>query len=57
MKTLHIGLLLPSSSIVPMGKLFEKGLKEGLSEKSTDISIEITKEFIGQGGVKQTVQL
>lgn len=53
MKTLHIGLLLPSSSIVPMGKLFEKGLKKGLSEKEIDCSIEVTKEFIGQGAPKQ----
>src|SRR4051812_44793456 len=54
MNTLHIGLLLPSSSIFPMGKLFEKGIKDGLSENNMDKSIEITKEFIGQGGAKQT---
>ncbi len=54
MKTLNLGLLLPTSSIIPMGKQFEKGLKEVLSIKSPDTTIEISKEFIGQGSVSQT---
>jgi len=54
MNTLSIGLLLPNSSIFPMGKQFEKGLKETLSAKDTGISFEFFRELIGQGGVTQT---
>ncbi len=54
MKTLNLGLLLPTSSIIPMGKQFERGLKETFSVKSPGANIEITKEFIGQGSVTQT---
>ncbi len=55
MNNLHIGLLLPSSSILPLSKDFEKGLKDGFSNHaSTKFSIELTKEFTGQGGLKQT---
>jgi branched-chain amino acid transport system substrate-binding protein len=55
MNNLHIGLLLPSSGILPMSKYFEKGLKEGLANYvPSKFSGEITEEFIGQGGLKQT---
>ncbi len=55
MNNLHIGLLLPSSGVLPMSKYFEKGLKEGLANYNpSKYSVEITKEFIGQGGLKQT---
>ena len=52
MNTFHIGMLLPSSTILPIAKDFEKGIKEALSNISKeDYEIEFTKEFIGQGGV------
>jgi len=55
MNNLHIGLLLPSSSIQPLSRDFEKGLKDGFSNyTATQFSIELTKEFTGQGGFKQT---
>jgi len=51
MKTFNIGVLLPSSSILPIAKDFEKGIKESLTNISKEgYKIEITKEFIGQGG-------
>lgn len=53
MKQIHIGVLIPSSTILPIGKDFEKGLKEGLSN-FPELEFEITKEFIGQGGHVKT---
>lgn len=51
MKSIQIGVLLPISSILPIAKDFEKGLKDGLASISKeDYEIEITKELIGQGG-------
>jgi hypothetical protein len=50
MQSIHIGLLLPSSTILPIGKDFEKGLKQAFSNISKEeYEIEITKEFVGQG--------
>lgn len=51
MITISIGLLLPSSTILPMGKDFEKGLTRTLKEKleQKDWDVEIIPEFIGQG--------
>jgi branched-chain amino acid transport system substrate-binding protein len=55
MENINIGLLLPSSTIFPIGKDFEKGLKEGLKHNpDINLEVEITKEFIGQGDVKLT---
>lgn len=51
MNITKIGLLIPSSTIFPIGKDFDKGLKKGL-EGITD-NIEIHNEFIGQGNFKQ----
>lgn len=54
METLHIGLLLPSSTILPISKQFEKGLNTALATiEKGNIEIEITKEFIGPGGTPQ----
>lgn len=53
MKQIHIGVLIPSSTIFPIGKDYEKGLKEGLSS-FPELEFEITKEFIGQGGHVKT---
>ncbi|MFL9484909.1 ABC transporter substrate-binding protein [Chitinophagaceae bacterium LWZ2-11] len=53
MESITIGLLLPTSTILPVSKDFEKGLKEGLKCK-TNINVEIIKEFIGQGDFKVT---
>ena len=55
MDTIIIGLLLPTSTIFPIGKDFEKGLKAGLKEAgSADVEVEIIKEFVGQGDAKTT---
>ncbi|MBW4889830.1 ABC transporter substrate-binding protein [Mucilaginibacter sp. HMF5004] len=53
MDKITIGLLLPSSTIFPIAKEFEKGLKEGLKPLSANnIEVDIIKEFIGQGDFK-----
>ncbi len=52
MNITQIGLLLPTSTIFPIGKDFEKGLKQGLGELLP--RVELVKEFIGQGNLKQT---
>ncbi len=51
MNTITIGVLLPSSTILPMGKDFERALKHELQEKlaENDFAIELIPEFIGQG--------
>jgi branched-chain amino acid transport system substrate-binding protein len=54
MNSIQIGLLLPTSTIFPIAKDFEKGLKQGLGDASSHV--EIIKEFIGQGNTKQTEQ-
>lgn len=47
---ISIGLLLPTSNVLPMAKDFEKGFKAGLKESGVDMDeIELVKEFIGQG--------
>lgn len=55
MKTLTLGLLLPSSSILPMGKDFERGVKRGMQELMNDETwqVEVVPEFIGQGAYKR----
>ncbi|MEX6688791.1 ABC transporter substrate-binding protein [Danxiaibacter flavus] len=53
MESISVGVLLPSSTILPISKDFEKGLKDGL-KLSPEINAEIVKEFIGQGSLKQT---
>ena len=52
MDKITIGVLLPTSTILPISKDFEKGLKEGLKQEGSDLEIEIVKEFIGQGDPK-----
>ncbi|MBC8051667.1 MAG: ABC transporter substrate-binding protein [Sphingobacteriaceae bacterium] len=54
MNKISIGLLLPSSSIFPISKDFEKGLNAGLKQNDPDLEVEIIKAFIGQGSVSQT---
>jgi branched-chain amino acid transport system substrate-binding protein len=51
MNITQIGLLLPSSTIFPIGKDFEKGLIAGLGEHVHNFSL--VKEFIGQGMTKK----
>jgi branched-chain amino acid transport system substrate-binding protein len=54
MKHINIGVLIPNSSIFPIGKSFEKGLKEGLKPlNNLDIEFELVNEFAGQNGVMQ----
>lgn len=51
MRELKVGVLVPSSSILPMGKLFQSGLK-GFFDTEEDLNVEIHAEFIGQGSIK-----
>jgi hypothetical protein len=51
-QTITIGMLLPNSSILPIGKDFEKGLKKELENQ--DLEIDYVKEFIGNGGFEIT---
>jgi len=46
-----IGLLLPNSSILPIGKDFERGVRSGVTNSQ---EVEYIKEFIGNGGVETT---
>ena len=58
MKHLNIGMLIPNSSIFPIGKSFERGLKEGLQPlKELDIEVEIINEFAGQSGTRQLTDI
>lgn len=52
MNNITIGVLVPSSTILSMGKDFESGLKRTLKEKLAEkgSTIEFVPEFIGQGG-------
>ena len=52
MNKLTIGLLLPVSTIVPMSRDFEQGLKQAIKDQvdQHDWEIELIPEFIGQGG-------
>jgi branched-chain amino acid transport system substrate-binding protein len=54
MKKISIGLLLPTSTILPMGKDFERGVKRGLSDliDNDEWDIEVVLEIIGQGSRK-----
>lgn len=53
-KEISVGLLLPSSTILPMGKDFEKGFKQGIAQISDAVTIE--KEFTGNGSQEKTKQ-
>ena len=51
MKKLTVGLLLPVSTIIPMGRDFEQGLKQAINDQvdQHEWEIELIPEFIGQG--------
>src|SRR5690349_17313356 len=49
MNSVSIGLLLPNSTVTPMGKDFEKGLKKALHDLQDSWDIEIIPEFIAEG--------
>ena len=49
MNSVSIGLLLPNSTVTPMGKDFEKGLKKALHDLKDSWEIEIIPEFIAEG--------
>ncbi|WP_268123614.1 ABC transporter substrate-binding protein [Roseivirga pacifica] len=51
MDTLQVGVLLPTSTIIPLGKSFRKGLKKAFS-KTNDLKVELHFEFIGNGSPK-----
>jgi branched-chain amino acid transport system substrate-binding protein len=56
-KKLSIGLLLPMSTILPLGKSFELGIKEGLKQlKNEEWEVEIFPEFIGQGQQRKIIE-
>jgi len=53
MNNITIGLLLPSSTIFPISKNFEQGLKDGLKQYgNANLEVELIKEFIGQGDTR-----
>ena len=54
-KKISIGLLLPMSTILPMGKQFEMGLKEGIKPLQTEDGWDVTiqSEFTGQGSYRK----
>lgn len=49
MKKVTIGLLLPTSTILRMGKDFENGLKSGLKGLEENYEIELIGEYIAEG--------
>lgn len=55
-KNISIGLLLPSSTILPVSKDFEQGVKRGLKTLTTngDYAIEFMPEFIAEGSKEKT---
>lgn len=54
MRSISLGLLLPTSSILPISKDVERGIKDGFAQNSSDLTLTLVKEFIGQGSTKQT---
>lgn len=52
-----IGLLLPSSSIIPLAKDFEKGVMRGLKDlyENDQLEVELVPAFIEQGGKDKTL--
>ena len=54
MDTVTIGLLLPTSSILPLAKDFDKGFQKGLKSIELETEIEIIREFVGQGNLSVT---
>jgi branched-chain amino acid transport system substrate-binding protein len=52
MQKKQIGVMLPASSIFPIGKEFEKGVADGLQQTDPQLEFELHKEFAGQGGNK-----
>lgn len=55
MQTISIGVMLPSSTIRPMGKEYDRAFRESIEAtlKNTDFEIEIFTEMIGQGSVQK----
>lgn len=54
MRQINIGVLIPNSSIFPIGKSFETGLKAALKPlQELDIEVELSTEFSGQSGLRQ----
>lgn len=51
MNAKQIGVLLPTSTIFPISKDFDKGIKDGLGNFLPETTI--IREFIGQGNIKQ----
>jgi len=51
MKEISIGILIPTSGILPMGKQFDRSFKKAIKEKleGSDFEIEFITEMIGQG--------
>jgi len=54
-KKITVGVLLSNSTIVPMAKNFNAGLKRGLKQLSDkgEVEVEVVPEFIGQGSKEQ----
>lgn len=52
-KKISIGLLLPSSTIAPMGKEFESGFRHSMNDIGDEWEVEVYPEFIAQGGTRK----
>lgn len=50
---LQIGLMMPYSSVYPIGKLFKRGLKDVLDNNPEPILYEIHSEFVGSASVDE----
>ncbi len=56
-ENISIGLLLPSSTVLPIGRDFERGVKKGLEGlRLQSRSFEIIPEFISEGSKEKTEQ-
>lgn len=49
MKKVSIGLLLPTSTVIPMGKDFESGFKSGLKGLEQEFEVELISEYVAEG--------
>ncbi|ARN79221.1 hypothetical protein BST97_15195 [Nonlabens spongiae] len=52
-KSLDIGLMMPYSSIYPMGKLFKNGLIEILDHHKDEIDYTLHQEFVGPASIEE----
>ncbi|MGB5981323.1 MAG: ABC transporter substrate-binding protein [Nonlabens sp.] len=52
-KSIDIGLMMPYSSLYPMGKLFKKGLTEALDAHKDKMDYTLYPEFVGPASIEE----